>query len=154
MNKLYTLVMISKDNQLLLGMKKRGFGEGWWNGFGGKVEEGESVEDAARREVREEVGLEVVNLIPRGKLYFEFEGEDKTQEVYLFEGAEFTGEPLETDEMKPEWFNYSDVPYNKMWPGDDKWMPTYIEGRDINCTIRFSKDKKVLSYNLSEIKTN
>lgn len=154
MTKLYTLVMIAKDDQLLLGMKKRGFGAGWWNGFGGKVEEGESLEDAARREVREEVGLEVSALIPRGTLYFEFEGEDKVQEVHLFEGREFTGEPLETDEMKPDWFNASNIPYDNMWPGDDKWMPVYMEGRNINCRIRFSKDKKVLSYNLSEINTD
>jgi hypothetical protein len=38
--------MLSKNNQLLLGVKKRGFGEGWWNGFGGKVHKGESIEEA------------------------------------------------------------------------------------------------------------
>lgn len=40
-NKLLTLV--------LLGMKKRGFGAGKWNGFGGKVQPGETIEEAARR---------------------------------------------------------------------------------------------------------
>ncbi|CAN0505072.1 unnamed protein product, partial [Ectocarpus sp. 12 AP-2014] len=35
------------SKEILLGMKKRGFGEGKWNGFGGKVESGESVEEAA-----------------------------------------------------------------------------------------------------------
>ncbi|CAN0403706.1 unnamed protein product, partial [Ectocarpus sp. 8 AP-2014] len=44
-------------NEILLGMKKRGFGEGKWNGFGGKVESGESVEEAAKRELMEEAGL-------------------------------------------------------------------------------------------------
>jgi hypothetical protein len=32
-----TLCMVHQDNKLLLGMKKRGFGEGRWNGFGGKL---------------------------------------------------------------------------------------------------------------------
>ena len=40
---------------MLLGMKKRGFGTGKWNGFGGKVEVGETVADAAQRELEEEV---------------------------------------------------------------------------------------------------
>ena len=40
-------------------MKKRGFGKGKWNGFGGKVEEGECIEDSAVRELEEECGLQV-----------------------------------------------------------------------------------------------
>ncbi len=36
---------------MLLGEKKRGFGEGYFNGFGGKVEAGETVQQAAIREV-------------------------------------------------------------------------------------------------------
>ena len=48
-NKLLTLVMIMKDNQILLGMKKRGFGVNRWNGFGGKLQPRESILDAAKR---------------------------------------------------------------------------------------------------------
>jgi len=47
--RLYTLVLIRKEELLLLGMKKRGFGEGKWNGFGGKVNIGETVINAAVR---------------------------------------------------------------------------------------------------------
>lgn len=38
--------------QLLLGYKKRGFGKDMYNGFGGKVEPGESVSEAAHRELK------------------------------------------------------------------------------------------------------
>ena len=34
--------------KILPGFKKRGFGNGWWNGFGGKVYQGETIEDGAR----------------------------------------------------------------------------------------------------------
>lgn len=44
-----TLAFVEKGDQVLLGMKKRGFGHGRWNGFGGKVEAGENVRDAAAR---------------------------------------------------------------------------------------------------------
>lgn len=40
---------MKKDDQVLLGYKKRGFGVGTWNGFGGKVEEGESIRNGALR---------------------------------------------------------------------------------------------------------
>lgn len=50
-SKLLTLVLIVQPGRVLLGMKKRGFGAGKWNGFGGKVQPEETIEDAARRQV-------------------------------------------------------------------------------------------------------
>ncbi len=49
-------------------MKKRGFGIGKWNGFGGKIEAGETIEAAAIRELFEESALEVkpADLMKRG----------------------------------------------------------------------------------------
>ena len=46
------LVHEETNGRLLLGMKKRGFGAGYYNGFGGKVEAGETIAQAAAREVR------------------------------------------------------------------------------------------------------
>ena len=48
-NKLLTLAFVKASNQILLGFKKTGFGSGRWNGFGGKVESGETIEEAAKR---------------------------------------------------------------------------------------------------------
>lgn len=49
-----TLLFIHQNNQLLLGFKKRGFGKNKYNGFGGKVEQNESILSAAIRETQEE----------------------------------------------------------------------------------------------------
>ena len=43
--------------KILLGMKKRGMGQGKWNGFGGKLKVGETVVQCALRELEEESGL-------------------------------------------------------------------------------------------------
>ena len=61
-NKLLTLVLIRDklSGDVLLGMKKRGFGIGKWNGFGGKVKDGETIRECAMRETQEECGLEVI----------------------------------------------------------------------------------------------
>lgn len=48
-SRLFTLVLVVQPPRVLLGLKKRGFGAGLWNGFGGKVQPGESIEEAARR---------------------------------------------------------------------------------------------------------
>jgi len=48
-SKLLTLVLVVQPGRVLLGLKKRGFGAGKWNGFGGKVEPGETIEEGARR---------------------------------------------------------------------------------------------------------
>ncbi len=50
--RLYTLAFLldpEDSSKMLLGMKKRGLGEGKWNGFGGKVEKGEKIPQAAIR---------------------------------------------------------------------------------------------------------
>lgn len=82
--KLLTLAFLVRDGasargdgmQVLLGLKKRGFGMGKWNGFGGKVEPTDaSIAAAAAREVQEEANVTVQpeHLQPRGVLLFSFE---------------------------------------------------------------------------------
>lgn len=48
--KLLSLVLLRKNGSVLLGWKKRGFGAGKWNGFGGKLEEGETMLECAKRQ--------------------------------------------------------------------------------------------------------
>lgn len=60
--KLLTLVIPHIGGRLLLGQKLRGFGEGYYNGFGGKVELGETIEAAARRELEEEAGVHATSM--------------------------------------------------------------------------------------------
>jgi len=54
-NKILTLAFVRRHGEILLGYKKRGFGAGKWNGFGGKVEAGETIEDAAKRWIQKSV---------------------------------------------------------------------------------------------------
>ena len=107
-NKLLTLLFVMRPNQVLLGMKKRGFAIGRWNGFGGKVQVGETIEDAAKRlqdsferwlinyccpsrETLEECGLVVSSLDKVGVMLFEFLNDPQILEVHVYRTEQFEG---------------------------------------------------------------
>lgn len=137
MKKILTLCMVENGTQILLGMKKRGFGEGLWNGFGGKVEDGESIIEAAKRELTEEVGLNAEKLNLLGVLTFTFESDPKELEVHVFRVTTFSGEPVETDEMRPAWFLHQEIPLNSMWASDGYWLPALLRGESFKGQFHF-----------------
>lgn len=152
LRKILTLVLILQDEKILLGMKKRGFGAGRWNGFGGKVRENESIEDAAKREVKEECGLEIKRLEEVGVHEFEFVKERGTiLEVHVFRGLSWQGEPFETEEMRPKWFLTSKIPYQDMWPDDILWLPTFLEGKKFRTKFLFGDGDQVLEQKIEVV---
>jgi 8-oxo-dGTP diphosphatase/2-hydroxy-dATP diphosphatase len=144
-----TLCFIRQGDHVLLGMKKRGFGEGRWNGFGGKVAPGETIEEAARREMREEAGVEVGALEKTGVLEFEFQGDPDVLEVHVFRAVDFSGEPTESEEMRPQWFRIDEIPFDSMWPDDRYWLPLFLEGKKFKGRFLFGPSDIVLEYSLS-----
>ncbi len=145
MKKLLTLCLAVKDDQILLGMKKRGFGAGRWNGFGGKVEAGESIEDGAKREMKEECGVEIEQMEKVGIHEFRFKkNPQEVLEVHVFRVDTFAGEPVETDEMRPHWFAFDEIPYDTMWADDRYWMPLFLEGKKPRTKFLFSENDTLL----------
>ena len=146
--KILTLCVVHKNNRVLLGLKKRGFGMGRWNGFGGKIENGETIEDAAKRELLEEAGIVVENLEQFGTLEFSWEGKPEILEVHIFKARDFKGEPTESEEMKPQWFDVSEIPFDKMWPDDKYWYPLFLTDKKFNGKFLFGENDVVLEHNL------
>lgn len=130
-------------------MKKRRFGEGLWNGFGGKVDENEDVESSIIRELKEEVGLEPVKMEKKGFLQFEFESDSEPIDVHLFYVTEFKGEPQDTEEMFPKWFDVDEIPFEQMWPEDKYWMPLLLAGKKFKG--KFILDKPSSSKYISKV---
>lgn len=139
MKKILTLCIVQDHPRVLLGMKKRGFGEGRWNGFGGKVDEGETIEAAALRELSEECGIAAKQMEKAGVLDFAFENEQKELEVHVFRVTAFAGEPMESEEMRPEWFHADEIPFDEMWPDDKYWLPMLLAGKKFKGRFLFDK---------------
>jgi 8-oxo-dGTP diphosphatase/2-hydroxy-dATP diphosphatase len=135
--KILTLCLVVANSQVLLGFKKRGFGVNRWNGFGGKVNEGETIETAAARELHEECGIVANGLKQKGLLHFRFENDPVELEVHVFEVTDFEGEPSESEEMRPQWFYFNEVPYDKMWADDKLWLPLFLEGKKFEGSFLF-----------------
>jgi len=134
--------------EILLGMKKNGFGKGKYNGFGGKIEVNETIETAAARELEEESGIKVAasDLRRVARLEFFFPAKpDWNQVVYAFFTEKWNGEPAETDEMQPMWFNTNAIPYDRMWADDVHWMPLVLQGKRVEAAFTFKDDNETVA---------
>lgn len=134
--KIATLAIIRKDNQILLGYKKRGFAKGILNGPGGKLEPSESTIECIVRETREEVGITLKDPKLCGMLEF-FDGDEMEWMVFVFKADSFSGEVIETEEIKPLWVSEDDLPYDKMWQDDKFWLPSVLEGKIVHGIFYF-----------------
>lgn len=148
MKKILTLCIVHKNDQVLLGLKKRGFGMGRWNGFGGKLHDGETIEEAARRELIEEAGIAALDLNKLGVLEFSWEGKPEIFEMHIFKANEFSGEIEESEEMKPQWFEIDQIPLDLMWPDDKYWLPLFLDNKKFKGGFLFDVNNVILEHEL------
>lgn len=147
------LCLLKKENEVLLAMKKRGFGVGKWNGVGGKVKPGESHIEAAVREIKEEIGVDVAkeDLVEMGKMKFVFQdNDDWGTNMTIYVVTKWLGRPTESEEMAPKWFNVNEIPYDDMWEDDRLWIPMILDGKRIEGDFLFDENQKIIGYEIRE----
>ncbi|MBI4437621.1 NUDIX domain-containing protein [Candidatus Uhrbacteria bacterium] len=137
-------VLVVKDGKVLMGMRQGAHGAGTWSPSGGHLEFGESWEDCARRETREEVGIEIQNVrfaavvndpIPAWGTHY----------ITIFMRADWaSGEPrvCEPDKCSGwEWFAWEALPSPRFSPVDlllrQGYHPLYV------CHDKLVRDKIV-----------
>lgn len=135
-----TLLFIIQENRILLIRKKRGLGAGKINGPGGKIETGETPKQCAIRETQEELCITPHNVEFCGDLYFQFI-DGFSIRAHVYKADQFDGEPTETDEAIPHWFDLSDIPYHEMWEDDVTWIPLMLKGQLFSGYYLFDQDQ-------------
>ena len=152
--KLATLCYITdkkKNSTLMLHRikKENDYHKGKWNGLGGKLNLGESPEECAIREIKEESGLTVKNPSLKGFLTFpNFDGVDDWY-VFVFTFDEFNGNLIDSPEGKLEWVPNKGLTSLNLWEGDKiflEWIFSekifsakfnYENGNFIDYTVNF-----------------
>jgi len=149
-----TLLFLENKDQILLAMKKRGFGEGRFNGAGGKPEAGETIEETLVCETREEIGVEIKTWDKVAEITFDeyFKGKPAIVTVHVYISDNWEGEPVETEEMAPKWFKKNNLPYETMWPDDIHWLPMVLAGKKVKAHFELDENDVILSHNIKTVK--
>ncbi|KAB0793528.1 hypothetical protein PPYR_13148 [Photinus pyralis] len=146
----YTLIFIKTQNHVLLGYKKRGFGQQKWNGFGGKLEENETISEGAIRELFEESNL----VVEKQHLHYmgvvTYDDDVHRRIVYIFSASQVEGDLKESDEMRPQWFEFENIPYHNMWPDSQFWLPLVLNDHHLQARFTYN-DYKIYKYNVEQL---
>lgn len=158
--KLATLVYVQRNGQTLMlhrVKKENDMHQGKWNGLGGKLEAGETPEECAIREVREESGLLARHPRLRGILTFPAFAKEEDWYVYLFTIHDFEGDlhpAAESLEGNLAWIDNDRLLDLNLWPGDRIFLPwlnqphlfsakfTYQGGELVDHSVVFHSQKE------------
>ena len=100
-------IIIKNNNEILL--LKRTYGKKAWTLPGGGISKNETPEDAVRRELKEEVGINLINITQHGS--FQHEGKDIKDLVYVF-SADVQNNTLNINNyeiQEAKWFNIEEL---------------------------------------------
>jgi 8-oxo-dGTP diphosphatase len=133
--------------EVLLGLKKVGFGQGKYGGVGGKIEGEETAVHAAVRELAEETGIraEEADLRRMAQLTFLFPYRSAwSQIVHVFVANKWTGQARGSREIEPSWCPVTEIPYARMWSDCRYWLPHVLSGRWTQARFTFNADNETI----------
>ncbi|WP_321575623.1 NUDIX hydrolase [Paenibacillus guangzhouensis] len=122
------VIVMNEDQQILLQHRR----DGDWGLPGGLMEPGESLEDTARREVREETGLELnklslLDVFSGPELYLKLKNGDELYSVTtLYLCNDFSGDLVsdQVESLDIRFFNINDLP--KLNPANRIYMDKFL----------------------------
>lgn len=123
-------VVFNEQGQVLVGVRREG--KDYANSLefpGGRVEEGETHEQALQREFEEEVGITVVGGIT--PIYDQrVNGSSKPQHIYFYRVKDYFGQPYGVEGQEVFWLNVDEVDYTRFPPATQLLIQKYILSQD------------------------
>ena len=150
---LATLCYLRKNSKTLMlhrVKKQNDMHEGKWNGLGGKFLPGETPEECALREIKEESGYDVGRLKMRGFIVFPMFDGKQDWNVFIFTGEELSGEEIISDEGNLKWIDNEKLSDLKLWEGDKIFLNWLDEDSFFSAKFSYQngelKDYEVIFY--------
>lgn len=125
--------------------KENDYHRGKWNGLGGKFESGESPEECAAREIKEESGLNAKSIKMKGFITFPIFDGIEDWHVFLFVIDDYDGELIDSNEGKLEWIPNEKLTEINLWEGDKYFIPWLFEDKFFSAKFVY-EDGKYISH--------
>ena len=125
--------------------KENDYHHGKWNGLGGKFEPGESPEECAVREIKEESGLNVKSIKMKGFITFPIFDGIEDWHVFVFVIDDFDGELIDSNEGNLGWIPNEELININLWEGDKYFIPWLFEDNFFSAKFIY-EDGKYLSH--------
>ncbi len=144
--KLATLCYVIHDDKTLMlyrNKKENDYHEGKWNGLGGKFEQGETPEECAIREIREESGLSVKDPNLKGIITFPmFDGKDDWY-VFIFTFNGYEGKLIDSSEGELAWIDNDKLTDLNLWEGDSVFLPWLYQEKFFSAKFIYEDGKYI-----------
>ncbi len=144
-----------RDNEVLLGVRTRvsdNLGHMIVAGIGGGVEEGESPEEALKREVLEEIRVDITDWQKVGHVVClspHHPSWNLGVDIYLI--PSFRGEPEKTEDIDPRWYSKDELPLDEMWLDNRLTARIVLDGKRIAGTFLYGPDGQIMEQDLREL---
>jgi len=146
-------IWLGLKKKRLINRQREQLGVGLYNGFGGLKKLGETIELCAKREAENESGFQVLEMKKCGVALILHNYDAVEIELHFYLIIKYQGKARETDEMVPEFFSKSKIPYDKMWPTDYHILPKFLSGQNCIALFTIDREKNLVKPPLIEIVT-
>ncbi|MEE9450304.1 MAG: 8-oxo-dGTP diphosphatase [Ignavibacteriaceae bacterium] len=123
--------------------KENDYHHGKWNGLGGKFEPGESPEECAVREVKEESGLNAKSIKMKGFITFPIFDGIEDWYVFLFVIDDYDGELIDSNEGNLRWIPNEELININLWDGDKYFIPWLFEDKFFSAKFIYENERFV-----------